>query len=182
MNIFHWLKESHPGITLLQETHSVSSDEIEWQKNWEGKIIFSHGTSFSSGVALLIPKQLTSYFEIKDIITDQYGRLILVECVIHNNPVILISVYFPTKDKPREQTEFLDYVKQLFYCVKYPYLILTSAYVLAGAYMDDQTRILFLKTNILVGTSMYAHDCACAYTGITPISLTFNLVVRECTS
>ena len=70
----------------------------------------------------------------------------------------------------------------IFYCVKYPYLILTSAYVLAGAYMDDQTRILFLKTNILVGTSMYAHDCACAYTGITPISLTFNLVVRECTS
>ena len=76
---------------------------------------FSHGTSFSSGVALLIPKQLTLYFEIKDIITDQYGRLILVECVIHNNPVILISVYFPTKDKPREQTEFLDYVKQLLY-------------------------------------------------------------------
>ena len=33
--------------------------------------------------------------------------------------------------------------KQFFYCVKYPYLILTSAYVLAGAYMDDQTRILF---------------------------------------
>ena len=115
LNIFHWLKESHPGITLLQETHSVSSDEIEWQKNWEGKIIFSHGTSFSSGVALLIPKQLTSYFEIKDIITDQYGRLILVQCVIHSNPVILISVYFPTKDKPREQTEFLDYVKQLLY-------------------------------------------------------------------
>ena len=30
-----------------------------------------------------------------------------------------------------------------FYCVKYPYLILTIAYVLAGANMDDQTRIFF---------------------------------------
>ena len=37
------------------------------------------------------------------------------------------------------------HIKACFYCVKYPYLILTSAYVLAGAYMDDQTRILFLK-------------------------------------
>ena len=36
------------------------------------------------------------------------------------------------------------YVTELFYCVKYPYLILTNAYVLAGANMDDQTRI-FLK-------------------------------------
>ena len=31
-----------------------------------------------------------------------------------------------------------------FYCVKHPYLILINAYVLAGAHMDDQTRI-FLK-------------------------------------
>ena len=34
--------------------------------------------------------------------------------------------------------------KYAFYCVKYPYLILTSAYVLAGANKYDQTRI-FLK-------------------------------------
>ena len=32
----------------------------------------------------------------------------------------------------------------IFYCVKYPYLILTSAYGLAGANKYDQTRI-FLK-------------------------------------
>ena len=36
------------------------------------------------------------------------------------------------------------HVKQNFYCVKYPYLILTSAYMLAGANMGDQTGI-FLK-------------------------------------
>ena len=36
------------------------------------------------------------------------------------------------------------YNSLIFYCVKYPYLILTSAYVLAGANKYDQTRI-FLK-------------------------------------
>ena len=34
-------------------------------------------------------------------------------------------------------------VKGCFYCVKYPYLILTSAYGLTGANMDDQTRKFF---------------------------------------
>ena len=40
--------------------------------------------------------------------------------------------------------------------------------------MYDQTRIFF-KINILVGTSMYTHDRACACTERTPLSLTLIL-------
>ena len=36
------------------------------------------------------------------------------------------------------------FIKSSFYCVNYPYLILTSAYVLAGVNKYDQMRI-FLK-------------------------------------
>ena len=41
--------------------------------------------------------------------------------------------------------------------------------------MDDQTTIFFLKIYILVGTSMYTHDRACACTRRTPLSLTLIL-------
>ena len=40
----------------------------------------------------------------------------------------------------------------VFLLRKYPYLILTNAYVLAGANMDDQTRI-FIKEIFLFGSS-----------------------------
>ena len=113
LNIFHWLKRTHPGITLLQETHSLSSDEIEWQKDWDGKMYFSHGTSFSSGVAILIPQKLISAVDVKNTITDNEGRLVLLDCSVYDNPLIVSSVYFPTKDKPREQSQFLDYIKEV---------------------------------------------------------------------
>ena len=54
--VFNWLQSKHQGITMLQETHSVASDEKQWAKEWGGQICFSHGTNLSRGVALLIPK------------------------------------------------------------------------------------------------------------------------------
>ena len=30
--IFHWLKTSYFGITFLQETHSIETDENTWKK------------------------------------------------------------------------------------------------------------------------------------------------------
>ena len=49
------------------------------------------------------------------------------------------------------------------------------AYVLAGA--NNMTKREF-KINILVRTTMYTHDCACASTGRTPLSLTLSLGVN----
>ena len=63
------------------------------------------------------------------------------------------------------------------FLIKYPYLILTSAYALTGA--NNTTKREYFKINILVGTTMYTHDCTCTSTGRTPLSLTSILVVRE---
>ncbi len=54
--IFRFLKQKSNAITLLQETHSVITDEVIWKKDWCGEIIFSHGTYNSRGVAILIPQ------------------------------------------------------------------------------------------------------------------------------
>ena len=55
--IFQWLQSSHQGITLLQETHSLETDENLWSKDWGNKIIFSHGTDHIIGVAILLYKK-----------------------------------------------------------------------------------------------------------------------------
>ena len=95
------------GLTMLQETHSDESDESLWENEWGGKMYFSHGTSNSRGVAILIPDKLASTISVKNIIKDNYGSLILMECEIQNISCIIVTVHFPTKDKPNEQVMLL---------------------------------------------------------------------------
>ena len=40
--IFQWLKSSHQGITLLQETYSIERDENLWTRDWGNQIITWH--------------------------------------------------------------------------------------------------------------------------------------------
>ena len=44
-NIFNWLKKDHSGITMLQETHSILSDQIKWQQEWGGGSISHMGNT-----------------------------------------------------------------------------------------------------------------------------------------
>ena len=55
-NVFSKLKKLKCDIIMLQETHSVSDDEVQWEREWGGKILFAHGTSQSKGVAILFRK------------------------------------------------------------------------------------------------------------------------------
>ena len=52
--LFHLLKNSKATIFLLQETHSTEEQEDNWKNDWDGEILFSHGTSNSRGTAILI--------------------------------------------------------------------------------------------------------------------------------
>ena len=106
--IFQWLQSSHQGITLLQETHSLERDENLWTKDWGNKIIFSHGTRHSSGVAILLDKKYD--YNISEVKKDTNGRFLLVNIEINNENFILINVYAPTKDNCKEQKQFFEYV------------------------------------------------------------------------
>ena len=48
--VFGWLNNYTAGICLLQETHSIESDKLEWEKEFNCDIYFSHGTGNSRGV------------------------------------------------------------------------------------------------------------------------------------
>ena len=57
-NIFSWFNNSHTGITMLQETHSIPTDHDSWAKEWNGSIFFSDGGANCRGVATLIPNRI----------------------------------------------------------------------------------------------------------------------------
>ena len=90
---------------LLQETHSELSIEKKWKEEWAGDIYFSHGTSSSKGVCILIPHKLN--ITINDKITDSEGRLIILNINYDSCKYILCNVYFPTRDHKTEQNNFM---------------------------------------------------------------------------
>ena len=112
--IFHWLSNKHGGISLLQETHSMVEDESVWKREYGGIIYYSHGTNQSRGVAILIPDHITHRFKHLSVEKDIEGRLLILNCEIDNNPLLLINVYAPTKDLGSQQMLFFRQFEELF--------------------------------------------------------------------
>ena len=79
-SIFTWVKQQNTDIVFLQETHSTPDIENEWKFQWQGKMLFAHGTNHSRGVLILFNNEL--HFEIKSEYIDTEGRYILVEATI----------------------------------------------------------------------------------------------------
>ena len=97
--IFTYIKEKMSGIIFLQETHTVQSDLIQWQKEWEGQVYISSGTNQSKGVAVLISPNIELTLEKQEI--DSNGRYILLNGTFNGRKLCLLNVYAPTADKKK---------------------------------------------------------------------------------
>lgn len=111
MQLYDLIKLKNIDIMFVQETHSTKENEVEWLKDWEGKIFFCHKTSLSSGVAVLFSKHFLPLscdgFEIIE------GRVKLI-ARFENITMELINVYAPVK--PIERMLFLETLgENLFY-------------------------------------------------------------------
>jgi exonuclease III len=104
--VLNYLKTKHPGILLLQETHTTTGDEKLWKNEWKGDIFMSHGTSHSKGVAILIPH--TVDFQITDTEIDNDGRYILLNGTFGGKRMSLINYYAPTCTDKKEQLRYFD--------------------------------------------------------------------------
>lgn len=111
INIFHWIKANHNGITFLQETHSSVQDEARWEREWQGEIYFSHGEFNARGVAILIPKDLINRFKMISGEKDKNGRFLLLKCKFEDEELILVNIYSPTKDNQKGQLIFLENIR-----------------------------------------------------------------------
>ena len=107
--IFDWLRQNHQGIIFLQETHSTKDTENIWKTQWGGQILFSHGKSNSSGVAVLFPTDMQ--IDITNHTGDDEGRLLVIDVNYEGHNFILCNVYAPTKDKMDKQLFFLTILR-----------------------------------------------------------------------
>ena len=102
-------------LFFLHETHSSIQTEKMWRSEWGSKVLFSHGTSNSRGVAILFPNNIE--YTIKKTISDTEGRFLIVEVEIEETVFILCNVYAPTKDHMDEQLNFLTKFREE--CLQY---------------------------------------------------------------
>ena len=99
----------HGLSSKIQETYSTPDIENEWKFQWQGKMLFAHGTCTNHSIGVLILFNNELHFEIKSEYIDTQGRYILVKAIIWDSPFLLFNLYAPAKS--REQCKFFDDVK-----------------------------------------------------------------------
>jgi len=109
-SIFNWCRRTKADLILLQETHSSSETEFQWQNEWGGKIYFSHGSHNSRGVAVVCKNG--SNIDVKQIHRDNNGRIIIVNFVKNELHFVLTNIYAPNTEIM--QTNFYTDLKQIF--------------------------------------------------------------------
>ena len=100
--VFNFMKKhaSSKGIIFMQETHSLKRCENTWTNQFgcgNNHIVFSHGTSESRGV--LIAFREASNYKVINQYVDGGGRLIVLNTLIEDSPVVYINYYAPNEEK-----------------------------------------------------------------------------------
>lgn len=89
-SIFLFCKGKKSNFILLQETHSKVDDITFWSKQWGDQAYFSHGTSRSAGVAILLNNfkgQIVSH------LADEFGHWLILIINIDGLKFILVNIY-----------------------------------------------------------------------------------------
>ena len=107
--LFNWIYQRKVDIIFFQESHSTESDENKWRTEFDGEIIFNHGSSDSRGVCILIRKYMS--YEIHDIKRDNHGRYIIADITINNKRMTLGNLYGPNKDDALFFNEFIHHTE-----------------------------------------------------------------------
>ena len=81
--IFSYLKIQKATIIFLQETYSSTKDEKLWYVGWGARIIYSHGTTHSKGVCILLNP--SSPFNLSSIQVDPEGSFLIAKLTIEEN-------------------------------------------------------------------------------------------------
>ena len=97
-DIFTLFKEKNVDILCLQETHFFEEIENEIYQQWEGNCFFSHGSSHSKGVAVLIKKGTD--IKVLACRKDTNGQFIALNISYNDKQIILANIYTPNTDNP----------------------------------------------------------------------------------
>ena len=94
--VFLFCKGQQAHCTFLQETHSDKSDVKFWTQQWGDKILFSHGTNRSAGVAICFNRCPGKILSER---VDQDGHWVACVLEIDTILIILINIYGYNNDQ-----------------------------------------------------------------------------------
>lgn len=94
--VFSHIKQLKAAIAFLQETHIRKSDNCRLMTGWTGQHFHSDFQAKARGVSILINSNTT--FKHQKVISDPYGRYVIVVGHLYNTPVVLANVYAPNID------------------------------------------------------------------------------------
>ena len=98
--IVQFVQSSNVDIALLSETHCTLKTEKFWNLHWDGQCLFSHGTSNSGGLAVLLSKNIkcTKAATSKSLFQ---GRCMYVNLEINNLTIHIFNVHAPNIGEER---------------------------------------------------------------------------------
>ena len=70
---------------------------MQWENEWGGEILFSHGSPNSCGRAILI--RINTNYSVLSTTQDPLGRFITLKIQIDGKAYVLVNIYVPNKDK-----------------------------------------------------------------------------------
>ena len=91
-----WCRKTKSDIIFLQETHSTKDVERQWEREWGGRILFSHGASNARGVAILFKNRFD--IGVDSVKADTQGRFLAVKGKIHDEEYSIVNVYAPNSN------------------------------------------------------------------------------------
>ena len=90
------------GFLFLQETHATVNDEIEWKDDFKGEMFYSHGKSNSCGVLISFIGSKKVF--IRNKLSDNDGRILILDADIDDENFILIRLYNPNAEAEQLKT------------------------------------------------------------------------------
>ncbi len=93
--MFHYLKFKKADIILLQEIHSDLQNQIQWNCDWKGNILMSHGTNLSAGVAILFSPCVCNQTVMFEVIP---GRLLRADVMVGQMGFLCSKCWTRAKD------------------------------------------------------------------------------------
>ena len=96
--LFSFLKHKKYDIIFIQESHSTAEIESSWQKEWGGKICFSHYSLRAMGTMIMCNDKANILSQW----SDTEGHLNLISVELNNTEYTCINVYVPNIDWERK--------------------------------------------------------------------------------
>ncbi|CAG2224992.1 unnamed protein product [Mytilus edulis] len=110
LRFYQWIKNQKCKITFIQETHFNTSLENALTIESDHSCYYSHGTTSSRGVAILINNKLD--YKLIDEHKDLEGRIIMINIEFENIIYSLINIYAPNIES--ERNSFYKKLKMTF--------------------------------------------------------------------